>query len=252
MIRAGLIGGKLGHSYSMQIHQLIWQELGLQGEYKLLETLAENLPQLLQQLAQDYVGVNVTIPHKVLAFELADALTAEARHIGAVNTLSFAEGKIKGANTDYFGFGKMLEQAQFPLDNRSAVVLGDGGASRCVCAYLEKNKVPYTVLSRKLGFDWEKAVDANLLINTTPVGMFPNVKECLVEEKQLSQFKHVVDLIYNPAETLLLERAKKQGCKICNGQYMLVAQAVAAEELWLGRKLPDDLIQLVYAKMQWK
>lgn len=252
MIRAGLIGGKLGHSYSVQIHQLIWQELGLQGEYKLLETSAENLPQLLQQLEQDYVGVNVTIPHKVLAFELADALTAEAQHIGAVNTLSFADGIIKGANTDYFGFGKMLEQAHVSLDNRSAVVLGDGGASRCVCAYLEKNKVSYTVLSRKLGFDWSKASGANLLINTTPVGMFPNVEECLVEEKQLAQFKHVVDLIYNPAETLLLQRAKRQGCRTCNGQYMLVAQAVKAEELWLGCILPDNFIEHIFKKMQWK
>lgn len=252
MIRAGLIGGKLGHSHSAQIHQLIWQELGLRGEYNLLETPAEGLPELLEKIRQDYVGVNVTIPHKIAVLGMCDRVTEAALAIGAVNTLTFGEGRIGGDNTDYFGFGRMLEHFGLSLANRSAAVLGDGGASRCVCAYLDNHKVQYSVLSRKQGFDWSRAAGADLLINATPVGMFPNTGESLVEEKQLAQFQDVLDLIYNPGETLLMQRAKKQGCRVCNGQYMLVAQAVGAEAVWLGRKMPEGLIQRVYDRMRWK
>ena len=128
----GLLGAKLGHSLSPQIHGMIFEELGIDADYKLLELPAEALKTAVPELAQSYTGVNVTIPHKIEVMPFLDSISDEAAAIGAVNTISFSNGKSCGYNTDWLGFGMMLEYYGIKAEGKKAAVLGIGGASRAV------------------------------------------------------------------------------------------------------------------------
>ena len=142
----GLLGAKLGHSLSPQIHGMIFEELGIDADYKLLELPAEALKTAVQELAQSYSGVNVTIPHKIEVMPFLDSISAEAAAIGAVNTISFNNGKSCGYNTDWLGFGMMLEYYGIKTEGKKAAVLGIGGASRAVVQYLSKSRAKEILL----------------------------------------------------------------------------------------------------------
>ncbi|MEG1413368.1 MAG: shikimate dehydrogenase [Acidaminococcaceae bacterium] len=269
MLTLGLIGATLNHSLSPQIHQLIFAELGLAGTYGLLATAPAQLGELVEQLALDYLGVNVTIPYKRTIMPFLTSVTAEAQAIGAVNTVHFEQGAKRGYNTDYFGFGRLLAKQQVPVNGQQFTVLGTGGAARAVLQYLlDQGAASLTIASRDPAAAAQKLSDlggaarlqfstyaalaggrGGVIINCTPVGMYPQKEVSPVPPEITRCYQCAVDLIYNPRETLFLQQARRSGAQTANGLYMLVAQAVAAEEIWLGRTLDNDLISKIIQKL---
>lgn len=266
----GLIGGKLGHSLSPAIHELFFEYTGKNGSYELLETELEELPRLMQNLRQNYAGVNVTIPHKLHVMPLLDKIAPEAEAIGAVNTINFTAAGVFGYNTDYFGFGRMLEYNDIAVQNKICAVLGSGGAARAVVKYLSDQGAGKLYLVTR---DITKAdphfvkmaanleiidyaalakLSGDILINCTPVGMFPKTEAAPVNAAISAAFAASVDLIYNPAQTLFLRQAEKAGHKAVNGLFMLVAQAVAAQEIWQQEKYDSRLILRITQALEQK
>jgi shikimate dehydrogenase len=260
MIRLGLLGAKLGHSISPQIHQAVADRLGISLTYELLEVPAEELPAKVRELLQSYRGVNVTIPHKVAVLPELDWISPEAAAIGAVNTIFFHDGRAEGYNTDYSGFSRLLAHNGLQPRDKRVCVLGTGGASRAILQCLQdEGAASIHVISRHpdtapedlrerfamADYDQLRQLEGDLLVNCTPVGMFPKVDASPVDAAVVDKFGATVDIIYNPAETQFLRLARNQGKPAVNGLYMLVAQAVRSEEIWLGRTLGDDLIDAV-------
>ena len=186
-----------------------------------------------------------------------DYIAAEARAIGAVNTILFKDGRASGFNTDYFGFARLLEHNGLVPEGKDVCVLGTGGASRAILQCVKDMRAQsITVISRVIEnapedirahytvktYEDLKTLDGDLLINCTPVGMFPNVEASPVDGAVMEHFAAAVDIIYNPAETKFMKLARQQGKPAVNGLFMLVAQAVAADEIWLERKLDAGLI----------
>lgn len=266
----GLLGGKLGHSLSPQIHELFFQYTGIDGSYRLLETEAAALPQRLQQLRNTFDGCNVTIPHKIAVMPLLDKIAPEAAAIGAVNTIHFTAAGAWGYNTDYFGFGRMLAYNGIEVDGRRAAILGSGGAARAVTAYLADQGAEELYLVTRtpekvdphfyeiapglqvISYDELRRLDGRLLVNCTPVGMYPRTEASPVGSSVTAAFTAAVDLIYNPAQTLFLQQAKAAGHQAVNGLFMLVAQAVAAQEIWQKQKYDSQLITQIMADLERK
>lgn len=270
-MKAGLIGKSLGHTASPAIHEKIYQIMGITGTYDVLEMSPDSLAENLKRLAQDgYTGCNVTIPYKRDVIPYLTDISREARIIGAVNTIYFTDEGVFGYNTDYGGFGRSLEQAGIGVAGRDCVVLGTGGAARAIIQYLaDKNAKSITVVSRlphsKIEFDdFTKKIGASeidyqsfetlhagdVLVNCTPVGMFPHIDGCPVSETCIMAFPAVVDLIYNPKDTELLKMARRHGARTLNGMYMLVAQAVGSEEIWMGREISSSVVEQIAKEME--
>jgi shikimate dehydrogenase len=270
-MKFGLLGEKLGHSLSPQIHNLIFRKMGIAGEYDLLEVEKQNLGDALEQLPKKYGGVNVTIPYKLAVMKHLTFISPEAKAIGAVNTIYFVNSEKRGYNTDYFGFGRLLEHNAIIVENKDAVVLGSGGAARAVVQYLVDNcaksihiasRNPQDACNKfsdfkalpKLNFlNYERLFergDGDLLVNTTPIGMYPHMEVSPIPKEVIAGYRAVVDLIYNPSETLFMRYAREAGRKNCNGFYMLVAQALAAEEIWQGCKINHEIIASIVQEMQ--
>jgi len=248
MLKAGLIGETLSHSLSPQIHKKYGRLVGAEVSYRLHETPLEGLSALLDRLeAEGYAGVNVTIPYKKAVIKHLSALSPEARAIGAVNTIEFKGGQRVGHNTDYFGLKSLLERNDITLSGQRVAVLGSGGAARCAyfLARDEGAAEVFTVSRHPETADADiSAVDYGTLarmdsigvvINATPVGMYPNVSACPVPDAVIQRCGAVVDIIYNPSETLLLKEAAALGLPHANGLWMLCAQALAAAQIWTGR-----------------
>lgn len=263
-MKFGLLGARLGHSLSPQIHQEVFRQLGITATYELIEVSAENLADKVMELQKAYRGLNVTIPHKVAVMKSLDGIAPEAKAIGAVNTVLFKPGRAEGFNTDYFGFARLLEHSNLVPAGKEVCVLGTGGASRAVLQCLTDMQAKrITVISRAIvnapedirsrytvkTYDDLKDMKGDLLINCTPVGMFPKVDASPVYGAVMERFAAAVDIIYNPAETEFMKLARKQGKPAVNGLFMLVAQAVAADEIWLERKLDAGLIVDVTEKV---
>jgi len=249
MLKYALLGEKLGHSLSPVIHEEIFKTLGLKATYTLVETSAKGIKKEISK----YDGLNVTIPYKTEVIKHLENLSKEAKEIGAVNTIY----KNKGYNTDYFGFGKMLEINEILIKDQIVYILGTGGASKAVYQYLKDQKAEKIIFvsrSKKgeniINYDALKNKTGDLIINTTPVGMYPNAGISPVSRDMIKKFKCAVDLIYNPFETEFLSRAKKEGLKTTNGLYMLVGQGVKAEEIWQDIEISDDLINEIYLKLK--
>ena len=225
----GLLGEKLGHSYSPQIHAMLGDY-----EYKLYPTERDNVPDFVKN--NGLAGFNVTIPYKEVVMPCLDWISPEALRIGSVNTVvRNPDGTLHGYNTDYFGFRYMLGDTA-RLAGKKAIVLGGGGASKTVCAVLnDVGCSPVVVISRSGDdnyFNISRHADASVIVNTTPVGMFGNQDNCAIE---LSMFPHcelALDLIYNPAKTHFLMQAERLGIENRGGLTMLTAQAAKAAEIW--------------------
>lgn len=243
----GLIGESLSHSKSKEIHQLF-------GRYDY------NLKNLKQNEVEDFFekknfrGINVTIPYKELSIKYLDQVDPLAREIGAVNTIVNRDGELFGYNTDYLGFDYSLKYFDLDLKDKKILVLGSGGASKMVqklAADREAKRV--VVISRRGENNYEnleKFSDFNLIINASPVGMYPNNMECKVDLKIFKNLEAVIDLIYNPLKTKLILDGEKLGIKTMNGLLMLVAQAFFAGELFLDEKLDESLIEKIYFKIK--
>ncbi len=264
--RYALIGNKLSHSVSPQIHNLFFQKAKLNGVYELFEVEQTNLPGLLSKLKNyGYCGANVTIPYKTDIINHLDNISDIAKRIGAVNTITLKD-EIKGYNTDYVGFGRALEYCGFNPRNKSCAVLGSGGASRAVVSYLEDHgasdivivsRDPEGILMkypglRGIALESFSADGVDIIINTTPVGMYPASDSSPLSKSQIKGATFVLDLIYNPEETLLLKYARENNIPCDNGLFMLVAQAVSAQEIWQGKSYDQDIIREIYAELRQK
>jgi len=249
-----LIGGKLGHSYSMGIHEKFFRKVGENSSYELIETLPEDLADTICRLNKEgYIGVNVTIPHKVAVMKYADEISPEALAIGAVNTLKFSDGRIYAYNTDYYGMKKTFEKFNVNVKDKDVHILGTGGAANAVSALCKSEGgnvifVSRTPAAEMIGYEDLKSRErSGVLINCTPVGMFPDVDN--TPTNYVDGFDSVVDLIYNPHETRLLKMACERGINAVNGLYMLVAQAIYSEAIWHNTDLDEEIIDEIYNNM---
>lgn len=245
MKRFGLIGRSLGHSFSPAIHALISDY-----EYKLYPLEPEALDDFLR--TTDCDGFNVTIPYKVDAMRSCAEVSDRARVIGCVNTLTrLKDGRWRGDNTDWDGFLALLGDAE-EFRGAPALVLGSGGASRTVRTVLAHCGIPCTVISRGGPDNYEnigRHADAELIVNTTPVGMYPNNGQSPVDLRAFPRLRLVIDVIYNPARTALMLQADEFGVPARGGLLMLAAQGVRAGELFLRRRLPEGLSEDIAEKI---
>lgn len=235
MIAYGLIGEPLGHSYSKLIHEQL-----ADYSYQLVPLSREEFPRFMEERA--FQGINVTIPYKQAVLPYLDVLDPAAAAIGAVNTIVNRDGKLYGYNTDYLGFLDTLSRNRIKINQKKVLVLGNGGAAKAVWAALSslqpsalltvKYKEEPGVLTYAQAADLH--ADADVIVNTSPVGMFPHVLDCPIDLTPYSKLSAVVDIIYNPPVTALLARARERGITAVNGLWMLVAQANYAVRLFTG------------------
>lgn len=243
-MKYALIGEKLGHSLSKILHEKYFEIKGSNSSYDLIEIKKENFDlEFKKLLAKGYDGINVTIPYKKDVIPYLDYLSPEAEKIGAVNTIKPENGRLCGYNTDFFGIIKTFERYKIEIENKDVVILGTGGASAAVktaCLHLKAKSVVFVSRKRKihdgiLTKTYDDIISGDVLINATPVGMYPNIDACPIEK---INFSAVFDLIYNPEKTLLLRRAAAEGKKAVNGLYMLVSQGIYAQSIW--KKIPFE------------
>lgn len=230
----GLLGRNLAHSYSPAVHALLGDY-----EYRLFERSEAELPAFLA--SGEWDGLNVTIPYKKAVVPFCAELSEAARRTGSVNTLlRRADGTILGDNTDVAGFRALVESSGIAPEGKPAVVLGSGGASAAVCAALAELGVEPVVISRRGADNYGnlRRRDTALVVNATPVGMYPDNGSSPVDLREFPACEAVFDLIYNPARTALLLQAEALGIPGFNGLRMLTAQARASAEGFTGRAIP--------------
>ena len=241
-----LIGAKLGHSYSKIIHD----KFNLY-DYKLNSIDEKDLDAFLMDLPFD--GLNVTIPYKRTVMPYCSQISEDAKRIGCVNTLVKTQNGIEGYNTDYYGFLSMAKRKGISFKDKNVVILGDGGTSltaRTVCK--DEGAKSIKIVSRKgeIKFDeLEKVCDCEILINTTPVGMYPNNSDFLVTLDSFPNCEAVLDVIYNPLRTSILFEAKEKGLKCSGGLYMLVAQAAKSGEYFSGENISEEKLENVFKSL---
>ena len=237
MLRCGLLGEKLGHSYSPQIHAMLGDY-----EYKLYEKAPEELDGFLKNPHFD--GLNVTIPYKKTVIPYCGELSPAAQRIGSVNTLvRRPDGSLYGDNTDYTGFLYMLGKSGVEVSGKKCLVLGSGGASLTVRTALEDLGGKPVVISRRGADNYEnldRHRDAALIVNATPVGMYPNVGKAALDVRLFPRLEAVLDVVYNPARTQILLDGEALGLPTVNGLAMLVAQAQRTAELFTGTSIPQE------------
>lgn len=234
----GLIGEKLPHSFSKEIHE----KLGYY-QYSLKELKPEELKDFI--LSRNYKALNVTIPYKQAVIPLLDEISPDAQAIGAVNTIVNRDGVLYGYNTDFGGMRALIERAGIVLKYKKVLILGTGGTSLTATAVCERLGAKEIRRVSRSGRDgaityeeaYERYADADVLINTTPCGMYPNIFDCPVDLERFKNLSGVIDAIYNPLQTRLILSARERGIEAEGGLYMLVAQAVLAAGLFLTKEL---------------
>ncbi len=243
----GLIGQHLNHSISPQIHALFGNH-----QYECYEVEPERLKTFLRDTPLK--GMNVTIPYKISVIEYCDELSETARKVGSVNTMIREDGSWHGYNTDYDGFRYMVTQvAEYDPEGKKGVILGNGGAARAVRAVLQDMHTADIVTVSRRGSvtyeDKEQYADADFIVQTTPVGMYPQDGTSVISLEAFDRPEAVFDLIYNPAHTTLLTEAHRRGIIAENGLSMLVAQAATASEMFTGEPVSEDRILDVTIKL---
>lgn len=267
MIHLGLIGYPLGHSLSPKIHTAALKACGLRGDYSLFPIHLDDKQGLKKLLAHvrscEITGLNVTIPHKQNVIELMDELTPTAKAVGAVNTIYLRDEKLVGDNTDAPGFlsdlKKFMGHRELEM-GKSALVLGAGGSARAVVYALLNDDWNVTISARRieqaqelskqfeglnvaeLNFQTFQLLNSQLIVNTTPLGMTPNVNQSPWPEKLPFPNAVIYDLVYNPYETKLVKDARAQGLSATTGLGMLIEQAALAFEKWTGHNPPRDVL----------
>lgn len=246
-MNCGLLGRALGHSYSCLLHK----ELG-DYHYQLYEKEPEELENFIRN--GDYAGLNVTIPYKKAVIPFLDALSPIARELGAVNTIVRREdGRLIGHNTDFFGFSSMLEHTGLEVQGKKALVLGSGGASATAQSVLRKAGAQAVMISRSGADNYgnlHKHRDAALIVNATPLGMYPDTGVSPLSLDEFPALEGVLDVIYNPANTKLLLDAQERGLVTQNGLWMLVAQAWESAQWFTGSTISQALIPQLHQKLR--
>lgn len=241
-----LIAKKLSHSFSKPIHNAL---ADYSYEYKELE---EN--ELEAFFAErDFDGLNVTIPYKQTVMQYLDCISPEAQKIGAVNTVVKRDGKLYGHNTDYYGFSHQLKEAGADVRGKDVVIIGNGGAAKtvvCVCNDGGAKSVRFITEEDNKSGDISRFYDAQIVVNATPVGMYPNTGVAAVDISKFEKCEAVLDLVYNPAKTRIILDAEKRGIKTANGLTMLVAQAKKACEIFIDTQVEDARISEIRKQIE--
>ena len=249
-MKYGLIGEKLGHSFSREIHE----KLGRYA-YELREIRKEELDAFMR--AHDFCGINVTIPYKTAVIPYLDELSDLAQAVGAVNTVVNRGGKLYGDNTDVWGLISLIRRLTPDLSGKTVLILGTGGTSRAALAAAKQLRAEKAVRVSRTGRDgaltYEEAYrdlsDADFLVNTTPVGMFPHAGESPIDLSRFPRLSGVVDAIYNPLLTRLLLDARALGIPAENGLYMLTSQAMRSAELFTGEPIGERVTEKIYTEL---
>ena len=243
-----LVGGNLSHSYSKPLHELFGYK------YELLETDEKNFENVLR--SDEFDGFNVTVPFKRLAASVCDSLDEIASLTGTVNTVKKINGKLYGYNTDFFGMKYALEKAGIEIKGRNVLILGTGGTAhtaKILCEKLGAKSVEF--VGRKSEINYSNCYErqqTQVIINATPVGMYPDCDGEPIDVKRFLNLESVFDAVYNPYKTKLVLSAKKVGKKAVGGLEMLVAQAVGSAEIFLGRKISHDKINMFSSSLKLK
>ncbi len=249
-MRYGLVGERLPHSFSVEIHKALGND-----DYELLELSPETVADFFAK--RDFCGVNVTIPYKTAVLPLLDEVTAEAAAVGAVNTVVNRSGRLVGYNTDVAGLSALFDRAGADPAGKKVLILGTGGTARTalfVCR--ARGAAAVLCVSRRSGPDvvtydeaYRDHADAEIVVNATPVGMFPHADDCPLDVSRFPRLTGVIDAIYNPLRTRLVLSARALGVPAEGGLYMLVAQGVAAAALFRGRAYPSDTAKTLYERL---
>ncbi len=253
----GLIGEKLGHSFSKEIHALIGRY-----DYELKEIVSTNLPAFMQQ--KEFKGINVTIPYKQDVIPFLNSIDKAAEEIGAVNTVVNRNGKLSGYNTDFIGLKRLILSQGLKLDGKKVLILGTGGTSRtarAVAKALNAKTILPVSRSAKPGDDKADSIsqsvisyqdaaalhnDCDIIINTTPCGMFPKIDDSPIDLSPFTKLSGVIDVIYNPLRSQLVLQAQEKKIIAAGGLYMLVQQAIAASEYFFDTTYSYDEADRIY------
>lgn len=246
----GLIGEKLGHSFSREIHEKL-------GDYKyeLCELTREGVISLMKE--RQFRAINVTIPYKETVIVYLDEMSESAKKIGAVNTVVNRGGRLYGYNTDYYGAMQLFLHSGVRVTDKKVLILGTGGTSKTMRSVVsDMGAREIIVVSRHEGegvITYEKAKachsDAEVIVNTTPVGMYPNSDACPIDIECFPRLCGVIDVIYNPLDTQLILKAKARGIAAEGGLYMLVAQGVMASALFTGKDADTSVLDKIYGEV---
>ena len=238
-LKCGLLGETLKHSYSKQIHAVFSDY-----EYELYGVPRDEAERIIK--SREFSGLNITIPYKELAYSLCDEVDEFAREAKSVNTITYRDGKICGANTDVFGFISMVNSAGISFCDKNVVILGSGGTSKTACLASKKlGAKSITVVSRSGEVNYNNIYekkDTEIIVNTTPLGMYPKNGVSPIALSKFPKISGVVEVIYNPIRTALIFEAERLGIPNVSGLHMLSAQGFRASELFLSEKLPEALI----------
>ncbi len=243
----GLIGEKLGHSFSKIIHNELFSY-----NYELKEIKPEEFDEFMRKA--DFKAINVTIPYKEMVMEYLDEISEKAKEIGAVNVVVNDDGKLIGYNTDFLGLKGLIQKNNIDLKDKKVLILGSGGTSKtalAVCRDLgaqQAFRVSRSGGNGLITYDEAEKVNADIIINTTPCGMYPNIEGAAIDIDKFDGLSAVVDVVYNPLNTDLIVKAKAKGIKAVGGLYMLVAQAIFAAEKF-GFKVKEEDFERVYNKI---
>ena len=252
-MKYGLIGEHLGHSFSKEVHSHLSDY-----DYELCEIAKDELDSFMRRA--DFKAINVTIPYKEKVIPYLNYISDEAKMIGSVNTIVNRDGKLYGYNTDFFGMTSLIDRMHLSLKGKKTVILGTGGTSKTALA-VSKSLGAYPIITvsrvKKDGcIDYDELMrdhlDAEIIINTTPVGMYPDNFSAPIDITPFERLEGVIDAIYNPIRTSLVVSALEKGIKAEGGLYMLVAQAVYASEIFLDTKHPKEKLNKIFKRIKRK
>ena len=265
ILHFGILGEKLGHTLSPEIHADLLKQQNLKGIYEKYEVNCEEVCHVLDMMKEKHItGMNVTIPYKTTLCQMVDVLDDRAKEIGAVNTILMKDNISYGYNTDYIGVVSMFQKAGVELTGKQIVILGSGGASKALIYgfHLEgasaitiaaRNKEAREELKKQFPYIHVCGLDdipsGDIIINTTPVGMFPHAGVSPVNASVIRRFKIASDIVYNPLITEFLHIAREEGLQIVTGLMMLVDQAIGSEEIWLGKKLDYNMGNRIHEEL---
>ena len=248
-MKYGCIGEHLKHSFSKEIHSYIGDY-----EYEIMEIAKDDVDAFMRK--KDFLAINVTIPYKETVIPYLSFIDESARLIGAVNTIVNRGGELYGYNTDFFGMQSLAKRANIDFWGKKVLILGTGGTSKTAYAVAKHEGAKEIIkVSRRPSNDtvlytdiYKNHTDAEIIINTTPVGMYPNIFDKPIELGSFTKLSGVIDAIYNPQNTPLVLEAKKLGIKAVGGLYMLVAQGVLASEYFLDTRYDSSILEDVFTK----
>ena len=257
-IKYGIIGKNLDYSLAPEVHNQFFDAYSIDGTYDIIDIKENQSYEDVVSILMQYKGINVSAPYKKPIIKYLDEISENAKNIGYVNTINNVNGKLYGHNTDVEGFKGLLDIHHLNARGKSFVILGSGSIAKSAIFVLKKMTKKITVVSRNVdevidgativGYDQLHALQADVLVNATNIGLYPNVSECLLTKQDIEKYEYIIDLVYNPVFTKLLQTGVKCGKKCISGLYMLICQAMRSESFWQGFDM-ESAVKRVYAQV---